>query len=174
MNLAAGDRPLDVLRRPGPDLGLDPSREVGDGQCLRRGDRRLATVPADRGIAVDEPLVAGGLTRHQTLARSTHCMDDDHAALAGQRVGRERDPGGVGVNHDLNEDRHLRDAGRHRLGPPRDFAGLGPPLPVRRDPRRGRRVEHLTSRIGQFVEADAEDRLVLSGERRAGEILLDG
>ena len=47
-------------------------------------------------------------------------------------------------------------------------------LAVGGDTRRGGRVQHLPHRVGQLVQADVQDGLVLAGKRRAGKVLGGG
>ena len=119
--------PLDVLRPPEVALGL--SRERGNGEDLIVGERGLARLvggygnldgpvrplPMRDGLFDDFPIddltgardverVGVDVTRDERRSHAVRRGDDAGAAAARHRIRAERDSGGVGVDHPLDDD----------------------------------------------------------------------
>jgi len=150
---------------------VDAASEGGDLASLVGGDRLFGR-PYASGLAVaDDPLIAGGLAGHQPLAQATHGGDHDLVAGAGQRVGGEGDPGRGRGHHDMDQDGHPGAGPGRVAGGGRGGASLGVGLAVGGDAGRGGRGEHPPHAVGQLIQTDVQDGLVLTGIRGAGKVL---
>ena len=116
---------------------------------------------ANRALLVEDVVVGRDQPGHHGLAQPGAGVDDDLAALAGDRVGREHHAGELGVDHPLDDDRHPCGC---RLDLLAAAVGDGPLGPQRR-PAAAYGVEH------RVVADDVEVGVLLAGEGGAGKVL---
>src|SRR2546428_8661262 len=127
--------------------------------------RIVQDVPApfdDRSVArVDDEVIGIHRARDELLPQPPHRVDDRAAATAGDRLSGEEDARALGADHPLHHDREPKSL-------PVDAVCLAirdrALIPERR-PAPADRVEQ------RLLAARAEDRVLLSGEARLGQIL---
>jgi len=111
-------------------------------------------------VAGNCPFLAGGLAGHQGVAEAGDGGDDRGVAVAGDRMGGERNPGRQWVDHDLDQDGHRR-------------TGPAPAVLVGGHPLGRGGGEAAPYRVGQAVHSDVEVRLVQAGVRGVRQIFRD-
>ena len=149
----ARDRPLDVLWREASRLGFPrerghAARDLWPNGLLWLRDHRCVLVG-------DEPFVRIDAAAHELVSETSRGAHAHLVTVAGERIGRERHTGHLGLNHPLHENRHR--AGRMAVA-------LDAPVMCRLHAGRCG-VQH------GLDTAHVQQRVVLPGERCVGQIL---
>ena len=149
----ARDRPLDVLWRESSRFGFPRERGHAPRELWPNG---LLWLRDDRRVLVgDEPFVSIDGAAHELVSETPRGTHAHLVTVAGERIGRERDAGHLGLDHLLHQNRHRANDMAVAFDAPvmcRLHAG-------RCGVQHGLGTQHV------------EQRVVLAGERRVGQIL---